>query len=181
MTLDEQIGFIVDRFEGGDTFTDDPRDPGQATKFGVTRATLEAYRREKTGDYRLIVTADDVRQLERGEALDVIQTAIVVPSGVVFILHDGLRFVVIDYALHSSPDTAVRALQQLAGVKVDGVFGPISQNAVNRHPNPVQLGAQLVARRGESMQRQIAHDPRLAGYRSGWFNRIVTNLRLLAA
>ncbi|MGE4056632.1 MAG: glycosyl hydrolase 108 family protein [Vicinamibacterales bacterium] len=180
MSTDEIVGWIIDRFEGH-AFTNDPTDPGGATKFGVTLRALTAYRRKKSGDLTLVVTADDVRAMTRGEAVDVLMTAYAVEPGLVFILDERLRFVAIDYAVHAGPAQAIAALQRGVGVKVDGAFGPISQDAVNRHPNAVQLGAHVLAARAEAMQRLIAARPAMQKYQSGWFARVVANMRQLAA
>ncbi|MGE0450583.1 MAG: glycosyl hydrolase 108 family protein [Vicinamibacterales bacterium] len=180
MTTEEIVGCIIDRFEGH-TFTNDPADPGGATKFGVTLRALTDYRRKKSGNPTLVVTADDVRAMTRGEAVDVLMTAYAVGTCLVFILDERLRFVVIDYAVHAGPAAAIAALQRGVGVKVDGLFGPISQDAVNRHANAVQLGAYVLAARAEAMQRLMAARPAMQKYQGGWFARIIANMRQLAA
>lgn len=180
MSTDEIVGAIIDRFEGH-TYTNDPADAGGATRYGITLRALTRYRRKKSGDASLVVTAEDVRDLTRGEAVDVLVTAYAVEPGLVFILDERLRFVVLDYAVHAGPSAAITALQTCVGVKVDGLFGPVSQNAVNRHANPVQLGVALLARRSEAMQRLIAARPAMLKYQGGFFNRVIANMRQLAA
>ncbi len=58
------------RREGG--FVDDPQDLGGATKYGITQATLAAYRGHQ-------VTKDDVRGLSDTEARDIYRTNYVRP------------------------------------------------------------------------------------------------------
>ena len=53
--------------EGG--FVNDPADPGGATKYGVTLATLQGLRRDLTGDGR--VTLADLRALTRDQAAEI--------------------------------------------------------------------------------------------------------------
>lgn len=178
--LRDQIGFIVDAFEG-DVFTDDPADPGGATRFGVTLRTLQFYRRRLTGNAALVVTAADVAAMTRAEAIDIGVSIFAVESGLAFILDPRVRFVALDYAFHAGWDAAIRALQTASGVVVDGRFGPLSQNAVNRHPSPVQLGLQVLTRRAEAMQRQLRAKPLMQKFTLGWWARITTNQQQLAA
>jgi len=56
--FDEAVDLVL-RHEGG--FVQHPRDPGGATKFGITRETLSRARGRS-------VSVDDVRRLTRGEA-----------------------------------------------------------------------------------------------------------------
>lgn len=180
MNLEEQIGFIVDHFEGSE-FVNDPADPGGPTRYGVTLATLQEYRRRKEGNPALVLTADDVRGLTRGEAVDIGVTFIAVPSGLALILNDRLRFAALDYAYHSGPAAPIRALQTLVDVDVDGDFGPVSQNAVNRYPNPLQLGVLLLTQRQQFLQQLIRNNRALRTFAMDWWSRTTTNLRLLTA
>lgn len=178
--LAEQVGFILDTFEG-DVFTDDPADPGGATRYGITQRTLQYYRRRLTGNNALEVKAADVAAMTRGEAIDIGVSIFAVESGLAHILDARVRFVALDYAFHAGWVPAIRALQTAVGVAVDGQFGPLSQNAVNRHPAPVQLGLQVLTRRAEAMQRQLRAKPAMQKFTLGWWARITTNQRQLAA
>jgi len=180
MDLVDQIGFILDTFEG-EVFSNDGADPGGATRYGITQRTLQYYRRALTGNPALVVTAADVATMTRGEAIDIGVSIFAVESGLALILDARLRFVAVDYAFHAGWDAAIRALQAGVGVAVDGHFGPISQNAVNRHPSPVQLGLQVLTRRADAMQRQLRAHPRMQKFTLGWWARITTNQRQLAA
>lgn len=178
--LIDQIGFILDTFEG-DVFTDDAADPGGATHYGITQRTLQFYRRELSGNPGLLVTAADVAAMTRGEAVDIGVSVFAVESGLAFIIDARVRFVALDYAFHAGWVPAIKALQAAVGVAVDGHFGPISQNAVNLHRAPVQLGLKVLTRRAEAMQKQLRTTPAMQKYALGWWARITTNQRLLAA
>lgn len=180
MTVEEQIAHIVDAYEG-ERFTADPSDLGGPSRWGVTLRTLQAYRRTLRGDPTLVLTAADVETMTRAEAIDIGVSLYATRSGLRFILHDGLRFVALDYAWHAGTRAAICALQRAVGVEVDGIFGPVSQDAVNGHANPVQLGARVLAIRSEALIAQVhAHESqrRLA---LGWWARITSNARQLAA
>lgn len=180
-TLQEQVQFILDSFEG-DVFTNDAADPGGPTRFGITLRTLQYYRRKITGNQSIVCTAEDVRTLSRGEAVDIGVTVFAVESGLAFILDPRVRFVALDYAFHAGWVPSIKALQAVCGVPVDGIFGPVSQDAVNRHRSPLQLGLQVLTRRAEAMQALLQKKPAMkAAYAFGWWKRITTNQRLLAA
>src|SRR5829696_5104608 len=105
---------IVLQHEGG--FVHHPRDPGGATKFGITRETLSRVRGRP-------VSIEDVRELTSAEAAaiyrwlywDVVRADELPP---------GLDLAVFDLAVNSGPARAVRMLQNVLGVTVDGIVGP---------------------------------------------------------
>lgn len=178
--LTDQVGFILDTFEG-DVFTDDAADPGGATRYGVTQRTLQYYRRRLTGNDALVVTAQDVAAMTRAEAIDIGESIFAVESGLAYIIDARVRFIALDYAFHAGWVPAIKALQAAVGVTVDGIFGHVSQNAVNTNRAPVTLGLKVLTRRAEAMQRQLRARPQMQKFALGWFARITTNQRLLAA
>lgn len=107
--------------EGG--FADHPDDPGGATMKGVTQAVYDAYRVGKGLAVRSVKSITNAElnaiyerqywQAIRGDEL---------PSGV--------DYCVFDYAVNSGPGRAVKDLQRALGVKVDGVVGMGTMNAL---------------------------------------------------
>jgi len=110
------------RHEGG--FVQHPRDPGGATKFGVTWEALAAFR-------ECSVSVDDVRNLTQAEAKTIYRRRFwdAVRSGD---LPPGLDLAVFDFAVHSGPARAVRMLQDSLGVAADGIVGPVTLEAARR-------------------------------------------------
>ncbi|MEE1654890.1 glycosyl hydrolase 108 family protein [Microvirga sp. CF3062] len=110
---------IVLQHEGG--FVHHPRDPGGATKFGITRETLSRVRGRPA-------SVEDVRELTRAEAMaiyrwlywDAVRADDMPP---------GLDLAVFDLAVNSGPARAVRMLQNVLGVTVDGIVGPVTLKA----------------------------------------------------
>lgn len=111
------------RHEGG--YVDHPRDPGGCTHRGITRGTLEGWRREP-------VTCAEVRALTEAEARAIYRAHYwntmqgdQVPAGIDLILFDA--------AVNSGRRRAVLWLQEaLGGIAVDGVIGPQTLGAVRR-------------------------------------------------
>jgi lysozyme family protein len=101
--------------EGG--YVNNPRDPGGATKFGITAATLGAWR--KAGSP---ATPTEVRNLELPEARDIIDNQFA--RHIAFDrLPPGLDLAVLDYAVNSGPAQAAKSLQRLLDVDRDGIIG----------------------------------------------------------
>lgn len=104
------------KWEGG--YVDHPDDPGGATKHGITRATLAAYRGRP-------VTKQDVRDLTMAEAGEIYRPrywAKVRGDD----LPDGLDLVAFDGGVNSGPSRGIRWLQKGLGVTADGVIGPVT-------------------------------------------------------
>ena len=115
MTLDRLLDELLDR-EGG--YVDHPMDRGGPTKFGITLETLRDVRRPAPVD------ALDVYGLSRIEAKDIYRRRYVYDPGYAeAIADDRLLALVVDYAVHSGPGKATKALQRALGVTDDGVLG----------------------------------------------------------
>ncbi|MFN3888968.1 MAG: glycoside hydrolase family 108 protein [Beijerinckiaceae bacterium] len=97
------------KYEGG--YVDHPADPGGATNFGVTRATLARWRKRP-------VTKAEVKALTRDEAAGIYRHFYWEPCNGP-ILPPGVDAVVFDWAVHSGPARAVGALQKALGLEAD--------------------------------------------------------------
>lgn len=116
--FDGAVALVLD-LEGG--YVEDPRDPGGATKFGITRTTLGTARGRP-------VAVADVKALTRAEAAAIYRrlywTAVEADR-----LPAGLDLAVFDYAVNSGPSRALRSLQAALGAPVDGRFGDVTAAA----------------------------------------------------
>jgi lysozyme family protein len=99
----------------GDAFSNEPRDPGGACRYGVTLPTLAAWRRQP-------VTIDDVRKLEWPECAELYSARYwnVIQGDK---LPPGLDVAVGDMAVHSGTRQAARTLQRILGCQQDGHIG----------------------------------------------------------
>lgn len=104
----------VFRYEGG--YVNNPRDPGGPTNFGITLATLRAWRGSP-------VSASDVKALTRDEAARIYRQNYWRPVHADD-LPPGVDLCIFDYAVNSGPGRAAKALQSILGVTEDGVIGP---------------------------------------------------------
>lgn len=108
-------------FEGG--YSDHPRDPGGATNFGITTGVLSEFRGRP-------VTKQDVRMLTLAEAARIYRSrywdAVSCDH-----LPSGINLAVFDCAVNQGVGRAARFLQLAARVKIDGIIGPVTIDAVN--------------------------------------------------
>lgn len=180
MTSDQIVAFTIDRFETG-LYTDDPDDAGGATRWGITQRTLQAYRRQVTGNDHLIVSKDDVRHLDRGEAIDCAVQMFLTEPKLVLIADWRLRCVVFDFGFHAGPPRAVMTLQALLPpLAVDGDFGPKSQAAVNRVAEATMCAFRYLTARSRYHLTRMKEREASRKYARGWWDRVTTLQELIA-
>jgi lysozyme family protein len=144
--------------EGG--YADHPRDPGGATKYGITHITLADYRGQP-------VTKEDVRNLTRLEANKIYRSRYweVVQGDA---LPYGFDLVAMDGAVNSGPKRGVRWLQIGVGAKADGAVGPATIEAARAAP--VEGISRACAAR-MSFLRALSH---WDAFGRGWSRRVAS-------
>ncbi len=145
------------KYEGG--YVDHPADPGGATNLGVTRATLAKWRGRS-------VTKADVRALSRDEAAQIYRRYYWEPCGGPR-LPPGVDVLVFDWAVHSGPSRAVRALQKVLGLTTDGVAGPALREAIQKADVTLTIRALCSERR-----KFLARLKGFAVFGRGWSRRV---------
>lgn len=161
MTIDAILDEVLRR-EGG--YVDHPHDRGGPTNFGITRATLAAWRKAP-------VTAEDVQRLTEAEARAIYQRQYVEAPGFDQIVDPLLRALLVDYGVHSGPRRAVMDLQRAAGVTVDGTIGPQTLSAVAVQ-GADRLRRAVLQARGRHLARLLS-DPSQRVFAGGWLNRLM--------
>lgn len=170
MTLSDDV--IIERIlarEGG--YVDHPEDRGGPTKFGVTRDTLERWR-------GVSLSAQDVAQLSKDEAREILRFRFIVQPGFDHLDDDRLRAVVVDCGVHSGPKQAVLFLQRALDVEDDGLLGPVTLGAVNGlKPEGVPaLVVRVLAQRMRFLANLVTKDPSQVAFLSGWTERVMAQM-----
>jgi lysozyme family protein len=107
--------------EGG--YVNHPKDPGGPTNKGVTQRVYDAYRSRSGLDRRSVreITDKEVYDIYRNNYWDRVNGDH---------LPAGLDYSMYDYSVNSGVSRAVKALQGLLRVKVDGIMGDITLSAI---------------------------------------------------
>lgn len=128
------------RHEGG--YVDHPSDPGGATNMGITHKTLASWRKVSPWTN---LPKSEVKNLKKQEAAKIYEANYWkavrgddLPSGV--------DCYTMDYGVNSGPSRAIRDLQAVLGVTVDGVIGPNTLEAL-RKSDPLKVVTALHGRR----------------------------------
>lgn len=146
------------KFEGG--YVDHPRDPGGATKMGITRATLAKRRGHP-------VSKQDVRDLTVTQAGEIYRPGYWdTVSG--DWLPNGLDLVAFDGAVNSGPSRGAKWLQNGLGVKADGKIGPQSLKAARTAPDLVAVIGRACKARMGFLRRLGTWD----AFGRGWSSRV---------
>lgn len=163
------IDALIER-EGG--FSNHADDRGGATKYGITRSTLAAWRGMSVG-------TDDVRNLSIDEARRIYRARFFDEPGIER-LPFGLRVPMFDAAVLHGPGAAVRLLQALLRRigedvgRIDGRIGPrtitAAQSANERWGE--RLVASLAEERRRLIYRLVRRDPAQRVFVNGWLARI---------
>ena len=140
-------------------FVDHPRDPGGATRYGITQRVARTHGYQ--GDMREFPITE-ARRIARIAYWDAVR-ADEVP--------DAVRFDLFDAAYHSGPVQAVQWLQRAAGADDDGKLGPKTLLAV-RMADP-----QLLSKRFNGHRLRFLTDLKTwDAFGKGWARRIADNL-----
>lgn len=146
--FDECLKVILD-LEGEPT--NDPRDPGGLTKFGISK-------RSHPNVDILGLTMEEAADIYRREYWNPIHGDA---------LPTGIDLLVFDAAVNQGVKPAVLMLQLAAGVQGDSVIGGETLAAVSRQPKE-KLAILFSARRA----KRYATNPSVQVYGGGWFNRL---------
>lgn len=172
MTLsDEQIeaGLSVDAIiesivttEGG--YADRKNDRGGCTNWGITKATLARWRKRH-------VTCAEVKALTRDEAKEILTHMYVLAPHFDQVPDEKLRFVLIDYGIHSGQATATKALQRVLDVNADGLLGPNTLAALQASKRPQWVYREVLALRLAQWIKDVAKHPEQVENALGWSRR----------
>lgn len=144
-------------FEGG--YSNNPADPGGATRFGITEAVARVYGyKDRMEDLPL----DTARNIYKDMYWDKVRADD---------LPEGIRYDLFDAAVNSGAAQAIRWLQAACGATVDGIVGPATISAA-KTAEPV-----LLSRRYSGLRLAFLTTlPGWATFGKGWARRIASIL-----
>jgi lysozyme family protein len=144
--------------EGG--YANHPKDPGGATNFGITQRVYDAWRNNNGKPPR------SVKMIEKAE-VDTIyyQQYWVMVRGDQ--LPAGVDLAMFDYGVNSGPSRAIKELQRVLGVKVDGVPGNVTLSTVGA-ANPIKVVNDLL----DARMRFLKDLSTFGTFGKGWVVRV---------
>lgn len=159
--LNKIITNIIDR-EGGDKATNDPKDPGGRTQYGISeRSNPEAWADGK-------VTESEAREIFLRKYVIWPKFHTIPPS------HKATKEQLIDYGVHSGPAVAIKKLQEclnetgtIPKLKADGLFGPktlLALLGIDDHSINNLLMAARIRMIGRVVQRNANQLNKLSGF-----------------
>ncbi len=150
-----------------DKFTDLSADRGGPTKYGITAKTL--------GRWRALgrpATREEVKKLSREEAVEIYKQFYIKDPGFVSqrFKYEPLRVHLIDFGVNSGSGAAVFAMQVILKVPADGVFGPMTQKALDQ-ADQKKVHTKLVKARIIRFVHIVEKDVTQLIFLEGWINR----------
>lgn len=127
MPFNDDLKLILS-FEGG--YSNDPDDSGGETNKGITKATYDAFRIANKLPTQSVkeISGDEVSKIYYGYYTDCGADKIV-------LYNPKLATEVFDFAINSGSGQAIRTLQRVLGVNIDGIIG---SNTLSRIQNNFQ-------------------------------------------
>lgn len=153
------------KWEGG--YVCDPDDLGGATNMGVTMNTYIAYCRRKGYP---VPTVTRLKNLSKKQWTDILRTMYWERFGADGISSQSVANICVDW-LWLSGSVAIKRVQEIVGVKVDGIVGVKTLAAINSR-SPLSLFGAIKQARKEHIDEICEARPKNEKFRRGWLNRL---------
>ena len=150
--------------EGG--YVDIAEDKGGPTNFGITQATLAAWRGQPC-------SRESVRGMLKSEAADIYRSQYWIQPKIRELgMPEVLQGMVFDAGVNHGVNRAVKMLQDAVGLHADGLIGPKTIAKVAEYKNKwPKLAAAFMAERVEFYGAIITNDHEQAKFALGWMRR----------
>ncbi|QKD81543.1 hypothetical protein HPC62_04495 [Thermoleptolyngbya sichuanensis A183] len=156
----EALRFTL-RWEGG--YVNHPADCGGETNFGITTATYRAYRQSRG------LPVQSVRLITEDEVRDIYEQLYWQPAQC-SMMQRPLAIAHFDTAVNFGVGGATMFLQEILGLRVDRVFGPVTQQATAQASH-LDLAQRLCQARTDYRYRRVTRDPSQRVFLQGWLDR----------
>lgn len=165
MAIVEKLAPFLLKWEGG--FVDDPDDLGGATNMGVTFGTYREYCRMRGLPYPTVAR---LKSLTKKAWMDILKSMYWNKFMADDIRSQSVANICVDW-LWGSGTVAIKRVQEIVGVKVDGIVGAKTLAAINNR-SPLPLFGAIKQARKEYIDEICAKRPKNEKFRRGWMNRL---------
>ncbi len=153
---------IILRWEGG--FAVVPGDRGGATNKGITIGTFRQF-------FGQSATVEQLKRMTDDQWMTVFRKGFWDKFRADEIHSQSVANICVDWAWNSGTKTAIRKVQTLLGVTVDGIVGARTLAAINA-ADPRQLFVRVKAARLAYVEGIVSRNPSQRKFLNGWKNRI---------
>lgn len=153
----------------GNGYVNNPNDTGGETIYGICRKNFPTIKIWKSLDDILNKKQYKPSQEELDEIYDIYHDIYYVSSKVDNIIEEELALQVFDMSVNSGVIRAIKILQSIVGVTVDGICGKKTLNAVNSTHNLVE---EYKNKRKEFYTNLSNNKPSNKIFLKGWLNRV---------
>lgn len=151
------------RCEGG--FVNHPNDYGKCTNKGITLGVFQSH-------YGSGVNCEDLKTLTDEQASKIYKSDYWDVCKADKIKSQRIANLLVDFAVNSGCKTAIKALQRVLGVSVDGVIGNQTLSALNAFSDDSFVYDAFMDERKEFYYRIVARDESQEVFLEGWLNRL---------
>lgn len=152
---------ILAKLEGG--YVNDPNDRGGATNKGVTIATFRAF-------YGNNKTAEDLKRITDDQYNHILKVGYWDKCKADDIKNQSIANMIVDFAYNAGTITAIKKMQKLLNVVVDGKCGPKTIAALNATNQKAFFDAYKQIRI-EYYNAIVRNKPSQSKFLKGWLNR----------
>ena len=161
----EKLAPFLMKWEGG--YVCDPDDMGGATNMGVTIETYRAYCRKNGLPHPSLAR---LKKLSKSTWMGILKSMYWDRFGGDGIESQSVANICVDW-LWMSGSVAIKRVQEIVGVKVDGIVGAKTLAAINNR-SPLPLFGAIKQARKEHIDEICAKRPVNEKFRRGWMNRL---------
>jgi len=152
------------RWETG-KLTNHKTDLGGLTKWGITWRTYSKWLQRPA-------TLADMQGITRDIAIRIYRAWYIRRPGFSLLRDASLAEMLIHWGVMSGPEDAAMGLQHAVGTPRDGIVGPVTSGAANRHPNPEALRQDVRRAWEQHCHDEVARRASQRANLKGWLNRI---------
>lgn len=159
-----QLAFNYTIGNEGTVYTDRPHDAGGPTKYGITLATLSAFKQSS-------VTIDQIKNLTLIEAEEIYEKMFWLPVGLDKVLDQRVAMALFDMGVNLGPVHAVKLFQASTGIpNPDGIIGPNTLTRINTKHTGTLIES-YVAELASYYRSIVQHNPTQRVFLQGWLSR----------
>jgi lysozyme family protein len=152
-------------------YSNDPFDHGGPTMYGITQATLAAFRGKP-------VSEADVKNLSLNEAKMIYRSKYWNPLNLDQVKSPILATIIFDQGVNRGITSAAQGIQRCVGTKVDGMIGPKTIEAINAKASR-DLALDFVFDAQDFYGRLVQKDHTQARFLVGWLHRTHHLIRMV--